>query len=238
VLPFVGFNVTMPFKQSMLTMCDEVAMLAKMAGAVNAVHVVDGRFIGYNTDGRGLTESLENDAGFVPEGKNVVLIGAGGAAGAALVGLVLAKAAHITVANRNLERAQEVVDRVSGHARATVLDAATLAEAEQAVREADLVVNATPVGMQPDDPSPIPVEWVAPTHTVFDMVYGGPMTALVREARARGATAVDGLGMLVAQGATSVDIWHDSAQIRTPREVMRAAAEAVIASRGGEGEGG
>ncbi len=101
VLPFVGFNVTMPFKQAILPLCDEVAMLAKMAGAVNTVHVVDGRFIGYNTDGRGLVESLETEADFEPEGRDVVILGAGGAAGAAFVSLMLAKAKSVTVANRD-----------------------------------------------------------------------------------------------------------------------------------------
>ena len=89
VLPFVGFNVTMPFKQSMLSMCDEVAMMAQMAGAVNTVHVVDGRFIGYNTDGRGLLEALEQEVEFTPTEKNVAIIGGGGAAGAAAVAFIL-----------------------------------------------------------------------------------------------------------------------------------------------------
>jgi shikimate dehydrogenase len=104
--------------------------------------------------------------------------------------------------------------------------------AEDAVRAAHLVVNATPVGMNPGDPSPVPVEWFSPGQIVYDMVYGTlAPTALVAGARAAGATAVDGLGMLVAQGATAIDIWNDSKQIRTPREVMRAAAEQAIASR-------
>ncbi|TLM79746.1 MAG: shikimate dehydrogenase, partial [Actinobacteria bacterium] len=88
VLPFVGVNITMPHKQAMLRLCDEVAMFAQMAGAVNTVHVSDGRLIGYNTDGRGLLEALETEAGFLPEGKSVTLVGAGGAAGAALVAFV------------------------------------------------------------------------------------------------------------------------------------------------------
>jgi len=236
VLPFVGFNVTMPYKQVMLSLCDEVAMLAKMAGAVNAVHVVDGRFIGYNTDGRGLTESLEIDAGFDPAGKEVVVVGAGGAAGAAIVSMILAKAKSVTVANRGAERAQELVDRMSAHARATELSVAELgSESEERIRAADLIVNATPVGMKPDDPSPLPCDWLRAGQTVFDMVYGVGETVLVREARERGATAVDGLGMLVCQGATAVDIWQDSAQVRTPRDVMRQAAERSLAEGNGEG---
>ncbi len=236
VLPFVGFNVTMPFKQVMLSMCDDVAMLAKMAGAVNAVHVVDGRFIGYNTDGRGLTEALELYAGFDAADKDVAVVGAGGAAGAAVVSLILAKAKSISVVSRNVENGQELVDRLSGHARNTQLQALELgSDAEETVRSSSLIVNATPVGMKQGDVSPVPPGWLGTGQLVFDMVYGRGETDLVREARARGAEAFDGLGMLVCQGATAVDIWHDSAQIRTPRDVMRdAAVAAAAAADGGE----
>jgi len=232
VLPFVGLNITMPFKQVMLEMCDEVAMMAKMAGAVNTVHVVDGRLIGYNTDGRGLVETLETEMGFSPEGKDVVVLGAGGAAGAAAVSLILAKASSVTVANRSVERAEELVERVASHARGTKCRAVVLGiDAEESVRSADLVVNATPVGMSPEDPTPIPTEWIGPGQVIFDMIYGNAPTRLVSEALERGASATGGLGMLVAQGATAVDIWSESTQIRTPRDVMRRAAEDQLAAR-------
>lgn len=230
-LPFVGFNVTMPYKQAVLELCDEVAMAAEIAGAVNTVHVVEGRLVGYNTDGRGLVEALESEAGFAPKDKEVVIVGAGGAAAAAFVGLTLAHVARITVVNRNPQRAEELLDRMSAHlgsGAGWVLPAA----AEEAVRSADLIVNATPAGMRPDDSSPVPVAWIGPGQTVFDMVYGtATPTALVRGAREVGAQVCDGLGMLVAQGATAVDIWNDSKQTRTPREVMRAAAEHELAAR-------
>ena len=108
-LPFVGFNVTMPYKAAVLELCDEVATAARMAGAVNTVHCVDGQLVGYNTDGRGLLEALERDAGFDPAGKNVVILGAGGAAGGAFVALILARAARITLVNRDVARAEELV---------------------------------------------------------------------------------------------------------------------------------
>lgn len=233
VLPFVGFNVTMPFKRAILPLCDEVAMLAKMAGAVNTVHVVDGRFIGYNTDGRGLIESLESDAGFSPAGQDVVILGAGGAAGAAFVSLMLAKAGTVTVANRNASRADELVAQMTSHARGTALRSVELgADAEEHVRQADLIINATALGMKAGDPSPVAAEWIGAGQVVVDMVYGHGDTALVRESRERGAKTVDGLGMLVAQGATAVDIWSESAQVRTPRDVMRQAAESALGSMG------
>lgn len=236
VLPFVGFNITMPYKQAMLGLCDEVAMLAQMAGAVNTVHCVGGRYIGYNTDGRGLMESLAAETGFVPEGKSVAIVGAGGAAGAALVALILGKAAQVSIVNRSLDKADELIDRVASHARSTQLVSVGLSAGEQAVTTADLVINATPLGMKEGDPSPVPQDWLRSGQIACDMIYRATTTPFVETARAAGAVAVDGLGMLVHQGAIAVDIWSESAQIRTPRDVMHAAALAKL--REGFSEGG
>ncbi len=236
-LPFVGVNVTMPYKQAALQLCDEVATFAQMAGAVNTIHVSDGRLIGYNTDGRGLLESLESEAGFVPGGRRVVVYGAGGAAGAAAVAFVLGKAESVVVVNRTREKAEALVGRVAMCAGTTeVLGVCSDEEcAEKAVRAADLVVNATSVGMSPEDPPLFPVEWLRPDALLCDMVYRSGPTSLVERARAAGVTALDGLGMLVAQGATAIDIWGEGDTVRAPRDVMRAAAEAVLRERAGEG---
>jgi shikimate dehydrogenase len=126
---------------------------------------------------------------------------------------------------------------MQSHARETLVTAVELgSDAEEAVRGADLVVNATSLGMKPDDPSPVRADWLGPDQLVADMVYGGNRaTTLITEARERGAAVQDGLGMLVAQGATAVDIWSASAQVRTPRDVMRRAAEEALAHREGGG---
>lgn len=228
VLPFVGFNVTMPYKAAVMSLCDEVAMLAQMAGAVNTVQVVDGRLIGYNTDARGLLESLEHDAGFSAEGKRVVLLGAGGAAAAALVAFVLAKAGEVTVVNRTVDRAEELVERMGPHLRGVSARACGTDDAEEYVRSADLVVNATSVGMSPDDPSPIPTQWLRAGQTVEDMIYRPADTALLRGASAAGARGIGGLGMLVCQGATAIDIWNENSQSPAPRDVMRDAATRAL----------
>jgi shikimate dehydrogenase len=112
-LPVVGFNVTMPYKRVMLNVCDEVATAAQLAGAVNTVHIVDGRLIGYNTDGRGLMESLKDEAGLEPAGKRAVILGTGGAAGAALVGMVLERAGLVTLVGRRLEVAEDMIENLS-----------------------------------------------------------------------------------------------------------------------------
>jgi len=231
-LPFVGFNVTMPYKSAVVELCDEVAMAASMADAVNTVHCVDGRLIGYNTDGRGLLESLATDASFDPAEKNVVLLGAGGAAGSALVAFILSRAASVTIVNRDVLRAEELISRVEPHLKATRAHAMNLDTAEQYVSSADLIVNATPLGMNAGDPSPIPVEWLSSHQVVLDMVYGtAAPTDLIAGALRSGAKAIDGLGMLVNQGATAIDIWNLNTQTRAPRDVMRAAAEAELAAR-------
>ena len=231
-LPCVGFSVTMPHKALMLELCDEVATAARMAGAVNTVHCAsDGRLIGYNTDGRGMLEALATDAAFNPTGKRVVILGAGGAAGGAFVALMLAKCASITVVNRNLENAEELLGRMACGAQSAETGAVSLEEAQEAVQAADLVVNATPLGMRSGDLSPLPTEWLREGQVVLDMVYGTALpTALVSGAQAAGAVALDGLGMLVSQGAIAVDIWNDS-QLRTPRDVMRRAAAEQLAAR-------
>lgn len=230
-LPFVGFNVTMPYKQALLELCDEVATLAQMAGAVNTVHCVNGQLMGYNTDGRGMLESLTDDAGFDPAGKSVAIIGAGGAAGAAVTALILAKAGSLKLVNRDVSRADGLLERVSSRLRGLEVSVHPLdASAGAVVRDADLVVNATPVGMSMEDPSPIPMAWLREGQVVLDMVYRPGTTALVREANEVGARGLNGLGMLVAQGALAVDIWAsvEGRQIRAPRDVMRAAAETAM----------
>ncbi len=236
VLPFVGFNVTMPYKSAVVELCDEVAMAASMAGAVNTVHCVDGRLIGYNTDGRGLLESLTTDASFDPAEKNVVLLGAGGAAGSALVAFILSRAASVTIVNRDTSRAEELISRVEPHLKSTRAHAMDLDSAEQYVSSADLIVNATPLGMNAGDPSPVPIEWLSSHQVVLDMVYGRDVpTALVTGALRSGAKAIDGLGMLVNQGATAIDIWNQNTQMRAARDVMRAAAEAELVARAARG---
>ncbi len=226
---FAGLNITMPHKRAVLGLCDDVATPARMAGAVNTVHVADGRLIGYNTDGRGLLESLAEDAGFDPAGRSVALLGAGGAAGAAFVAMVLANASEVAVVNRSPERAEALIERMTPHLGQTLARSVESgSDAEEAIRSADLVVNATPVGMQPDDPSPVDAAWLSSGQVIADMVYTPHRTGLTRAAEAAGAVAVDGLGMLVCQGALAIEIWAEDVNVRAPRDIMREAAAAAV----------
>lgn len=230
-LDLVGLNVTMPYKHAAVDLCDEVATAARIAGAVNTVHCDEGRLVGYNTDGRGLLESLELEAGFSVADTHVVILGAGGAAAGVLVALMLAHPTSITVAARDPHKATELIERMAPHAGGVALEAVELGQAEPIVSEASLVLNATPIGMRPGDPSPVPEAWLRSGQVVYDMVYGTQRpTALVTEAEAVGARAFDGLGMLVCQGAIALDTWMGTGE-RAPREIMRSAAEAALARR-------
>lgn len=238
-LPFVGFNVTMPYKRVMLELCDEVAAQARLAGAVNTVHVRDGVLMGYNTDGRGLLESLRDEADFLPEGRRIVIVGSGGASAAVLASLVLERAAHVTVISRDPANAEDLVARMRVHARETELvSMASGPDNASFVEAADVVVNATPLGMQPGDDLPVRSDWLQPGQIVSDMVYRPIMTPLLEAAAARGAKPIAGIGMLVAQGAIAIEIWKSDSSLSAPRDVMRAACEAEISAQGPAALGG
>jgi shikimate dehydrogenase len=148
------------------------------------------------------------------------------------VSLVLGKAGRVVILNRTPGNAEMLADRVRPHARETSVEIAPLDDdAGAMVREADLVINATSLGMRPEDPSPVPPAWLHQNQVIADMIYRSEPTALVTAARAVGATSVDGIGMLVAQGATALEIWCDEAGGSAPRDVMRKAAEEALASR-------
>jgi len=232
ILPFVGFNVTMPYKRLMLDLCDEVVPLAQIAGAVNTVRCEDGKLIGYNTDGRGLLAALHEEAALNPEGRSFTMLGSGGAAGAALAAMMMAGAARVTVVSRDPEHARRLVDRMRPHAHGTELVALEAGPQNGAAFiEADVVVNATPVGMTAGDPLPINPHWLHRGQIVCDMIYAPLRTRLLEEAERAGAMVVGGLGMLVHQGAMALELWNAGCNESVPRHVMRMAAEAAIQAR-------
>ncbi len=185
-----GCNVTMPHKEAVAAHLDDVDPSARRIGAVNTVvHHHDGFLIGTNTDWQGVTFALSDTP---LEGREVVLVGAGGAAKAALESLRLAKPARLTILNRSEEKARDLL-------RAFSLEGETgpIAGAPRA----DLLINATPLGMAGQPPLEIGLSALKADATVFDMVYHPVETALLAEARRRGLRTVDGLAMLVWQAS-------------------------------------
>jgi shikimate dehydrogenase len=215
-----GVNVTVPHKEAILEYLDEIDAQARLIGAVNTVVNRDGHLVGYNTDAPGLVRALEEDLQFAPAGKQILLLGAGGASRAALVALAKAGAAGITVANRNPERARSLVSEFSalwpGTSFAHVdMGGETL---RPVLDRSDLLVNSTSVGLKGESftsisPADLPVHAL-----VYDMVYRQGGTALLQAAKARGVRAADGLGMLAAQGEEAFFLWTGQ---RPPLGVMK-----------------
>jgi shikimate dehydrogenase len=216
-LNFRGVNVTVPHKQAVIPLLDSIAPSAQEIGAVNTILIGQrddqpAIISGFNTDDMGFVGALRQ-GGFEPEddGKAVV-VGAGGAARAVVFGLLWSGSGEVVVLNRSLERAQTLVldldSRFQDSPRLSALPLTSETLIESA-RTADLLVNATTVGMWPQEDDTIwPENVPIPAHlTVFDLVYNPLVTRLLQQARQSGAHGVDGLGMLVQQGALALDLW-------------------------------
>jgi len=235
-LGFRGANVTVPHKQAVMAAVDSLGPSTRVLGAANTL-VVERRAAqaptigGYNTDDKGFVGALRQ-GGFEPEdGGDAVVVGAGGAARAVVFGLLSSGAGQVVVLNRTLERARTLVSELgrrperADRLRALPLTTETLVES---TRAADLLVNATTVGMWPRvDGSVWPDDVPLPPHlTVFDLVYNPLETRLLRQARRSGAGAIDGLGMLVRQGALAFGMWtNQGLDVDEIATLMRAACE-------------
>mgnify|MGYP001174101705 CR=1 FL=1 len=208
-LGIAGVNVTVPHKVAVMEHLDEIDEEARLIGAVNTVVHREGRLLGYNTDGRGFLRSLERETGRTPRGASVMIVGAGGAALAIAASLALAGARRLWVVNRTLEKAQAVAKRVAARvlARALPLDESDPAF-RRALREAEIIIHTTSVGMYPhhDVPPVVPVEAIDPAALVCDIVYRPRQTALIRAARERGCAVLTGEGMLAFQGAIAFEL--------------------------------
>jgi shikimate dehydrogenase len=226
-----GLSVTMPHKADVEGLVDECSDVARQLTAVNCIHRQEGRLYGTNTDGEGFLASLARGAAFEPAGKRCVVIGAGGAARAVVLALARAGAAEVAVVNRTPERAFEAAALAGRAGRAVDLTEGAI---EDTATVADLVVNATPVGMDGVGASGTrPADWlVAPEllgtgQVAADLVYVPRLTPWLTEAAAAGATTLDGLGMLVHQAAAQLMLWTRE---NPPVEAMWHAAESASPS--------
>lgn len=211
---FVGVNVTIPHKEAALAVADQASRAAQEIGAANTLSFAGGRIEAENTDATGLLAALPGSV----EGKTVLVLGAGGSARAAAWALA-GQGATVSVWNRTPERADELVDDLDGELRAVSGD-------ETRAGDFDLIVNCTAIGMQDEDPFehlPLDPERLDSELVLVDLVYAGSESRLVTEARSRSATAIDGLEILVRQGAESLRIWTG---MDPPLDVMREAARA------------
>ena len=216
-----GLSVTMPHKDGAATAVDRMSETALALGAVNTVVRRPANLLeGHNTDGVGFLDAVRADEGFEPAGRRCVVLGAGGAARAVVKALGDAGAAEVVVVNRTPARAEKAALLAGGVGRVGTVEEAGGAE---------LVVNATPVGMGVTGLHPaVPVDpdRLGPGQLVVDLVYFPPVTPLVEAARARGAAAVNGLGMLIHQAAHAFCLWTGE---DPPLAAMSAAALAELA---------
>jgi shikimate dehydrogenase len=221
---FAGLNLTIPLKEKALELDFlQPDPLAKAIGAVNTVSFGPQGLVGYNTDGWGALLALQ-DAGVKIKGKNVLIVGAGGA-GRAIAYTLAQEGAEIAIANRSLKRAEELAASVGARGFC-------LSDLGRLAPQADIIINCTSVGMREGDARLLERKLLQSHQAVFDIVYNRE-TELLQDARATGAVAVDGVMMLVYQGAKALEIWTGK---KAPVDVMeRAVREALLARRAGKG---
>jgi shikimate dehydrogenase len=229
-LDFVGINLTVPHKIAGLTQIDLADELATRCGALNTLRLDKNKLIGSNTDGEGFSRAIRSEFSIDLRDLRVMILGAGGGTGHAIAWqCALENSERLVLVNRTLEKTKALVERLrSFFAEPRVLGPVARLEAvpwdEAAVRaqlaDIDLIVNATPLGMNPSDPAPIPGRLLLPHHIVFDCVYRPSKTALLRAADEAGARGANGLSMLLHQGALSFSLWFNR---DAPIEAMRSA---------------
>ena len=204
-----GFNVTIPHKVAIIPFLDAIDPDAELIGAVNTVLVREGKLTGYNTDGLGLVAALAAKLSFNPNGKSILVLGAGGAARSAVVSLARAGAVRVQVANRTTDAALALVGLVAKRLGGTVFAAGSLDHLDDQafIGSFDLVVNTTSVGMSGDSFPGLDPARLKSGACIYDMVYAPPVTPLLARCEALGIPCANGLGMLVAQGEAAFRIW-------------------------------
>ena len=225
----LGINVTVPHKEAVIPLLDEVDDWASTAGAVNTIVNRNGRLTGHNTDGIGFLRAVREGADFEPRGRDVLVLGAGGSARGVVYALARAGAAQLFIANRTLERAERLASLSIDSGVAA--EALALSDAPRAAREVGLIVNCTSMGMVhgPDETSsPLYAADIPSAALVNDLVYNPLETPLLHEAARAGAAILGGIQMLVYQGAASFEMWTGQP---APVSVMLEAATDAMRAR-------
>jgi shikimate dehydrogenase len=231
---FAGFNLTLPHKESALALMDDVEEDAKRAGAINTVAIRDRKLIGFNTDGIGFSRAIRETFSVDLRDLGVLVLGAGGTARAIAFECAKQNCERLVVANRTRPKAERLVQNLQGFftgprvlGPVARLQAIGWDESEMRMQlgHTDLLVNATPVGLQGSDRSPVPAHLLAPHLMVFDTTYRATHSLLLTAAAEAGARGSNGLSMLLHQGASAFELWFAR---EAPIAVMRAALERAM----------
>ena len=224
---FLGANVTIPHKVSVLDLLDEVDRVAEMIGSVNTILNRDGYLLGYNTDTTGLIRSLKVHGNCSLEDKNVLIIGAGGASRAAVFALLNEGVALVVIANRTLEKARKLASSLDQKFNVRAIPFC-YKELSLNAMESEIIINCSSMGMlngSAEEESPLTAEQIPLNSLVCDMVYNPTKTPLIREAEKAGAMTLGGLPMLIYQGAESFNIWTSK---EAPIDVMFRSANRAL----------
>lgn len=228
-LDFVGLNLTLPHKVAAPELVDRIDDDAKQIGAINVIKIEDGETHGFNTDGRGFARAIREEFSVDLRDLKVMVLGAGGAARAIALECAKSHCERLVIANGTFEKGERLVEKLRGFFEGPKvfgpvprLQAIRWEEAafQFQIANVDLIVNATPVGLNPGDPAPLSSRLLAPHLMVYDTIYSTQRTPLIAAAIEAGARAADGRSMLLHQGALAFEIWFERA---APIDVMRKA---------------
>ena len=225
---FVGSSVTIPHKESVMALLDEVSEGARLIGSVNTIVSREGKLIGYNTDAPGFLRGLRENGGYEPEGKDTVLVGTGGAGRAVAFGLAGEGVASLMLVNRTVARAERLREEVSrAYPEVRVSVEGEIPEGF----EYHLLVNGTSVGMKHtamEEASPVSRDRLVPGALVYDLIYNPEKTVLLKQAKEAGSQTLGGLPMLVFQGVEAFELWFGR---EAPVDAMFRAAQEAMANR-------
>ena len=204
-----GSNVTIPYKDEVMKYVDVLTEEASMIGSVNTLYPKDGKLIGDNTDGLGFEKSLFSDHGFVPDNKECLVLGAGGAAKAVTTKLCQNGVKSLFVYDIDQKKAEELMEHLRQFNYKSSLNLISSSDIDSCSAESNLIINCTPIGMREEDPLLISSKALSGEHFVYDIVYTPPETKLLKAAKEQGATVNNGMDMLAYQGAESLSIWEN-----------------------------
>ena len=245
-----GFNVTVPYKETVMKNLDGIRPEARAIGAVNTVFKQGKRWIGANTDMEGFLRAIMNEGGFRPSGKKAVILGAGGAARAIVYGLSREGIREILIADCFPQKARKIASGMRKLFKRVNYHAATAGtpEVKEALQKADVIINATPLGLKPQDPEVVPENWIPQAGRIklarrgrasnkascgsklfMDLIYNPAMTPFLKIAKKKGHCTLNGLGMLLHQGARALELWTGR---KAPVGVMRRALLNALSERG------